>query len=128
MYKRQLYGALKNLTIAQTTVLTSEGETVVVVAINGANRSQPVMTVLNNVVALLRAQGKDAFIADGDMHAEIAAYQRALTYSKDIVGIGISNMNGPCGSDKANCAAILDQVGVTVYYLSRLLIDRKPWP
>lgn len=113
-----------NLTVAQTTVLTEQGTTRVIVAINGAKRSPAVMNVIKNVINTLRARGIDAFVADGDLHAEVAAYQRALTYTRDIVSIGISNSGGPCGSGGANCSAFFDRLGITVYYLGKLMAQR----
>jgi hypothetical protein len=96
----------------------------VVVAINGANRSEPVTRGIMNVINSLKARGVDAFIAEGDTHAERAVYERALTYTKDIISIGISNGSGPCGPDRKNCAAFFDQLKITVFFLGRLLIEK----
>jgi hypothetical protein len=116
---------MQNLTVAQTTVMEeATGETRVVVAINGASRSEPVTQAIAKVVELLRARGIDAFVADGDMHAEQAAYYRALTYTKDFISIGISNTTGPCGPAKQDCAAFFDNLNITVFYLGKLLVEK----
>jgi RHS repeat-associated protein len=115
---------MQNLTVAQTTVIDATGQTKVVVAINGATRSDAATRAITNIINSLRARGVDAFIADGDTHAEVAAYNKALTYTKEIVSIGISNTRGPCGPEKADCAAFFDQLRITVFYLGRLVLEK----
>jgi RHS repeat-associated protein len=117
--------AMRNLTVAQTTVIEdATGETKVIVAVNGANRSDPVTRAIMNVINSLKARGVDAFVAEGDIHAERAAYAQALRYTKDIVSIGISNTSGPCGPEKQDCAAFFDQLKITVFFLGKLLIKK----
>jgi RHS repeat-associated protein len=122
---RYVSSIMRNITVAQTTVITEAGETKVVVAINGANRSQQATNAIMQIVQSLRAKGVDAFIADGDLHAEQAAYQRALTYTKDFISIGISNSRGPCGPERQDCAAFFENLKITVFYLGRFVTTRS---
>ncbi len=114
-------GAMKALTVARTTVLDAANEAQVIVRVNGGRWSESARAAIERVLDTLRSAGADAEIAEGTQHAERAVYEAAVKLNDNIFAIGISNGQGPCGAEDANCDGFFEAAQVTVYYLKQLV-------